>query len=241
MWHNVIFVNNGDYAFQNYAVTHWSDHFAAAITDSTADPPAAALPGIQNDLVSALTNFVAAYGLTPDSSALEDYGRKSGIVHGMKLHSRFLDRSCYEDVLAILHLLQGQSAKGLDGLDEISPLPLDRAVHTSRAVLEGLASADAVALQQEERQKLVCFYGKNWFKCSKAACFYFHEGFPDARSRKSHIDRHERPFRCTDVSCETGFKLGSVKKKDLEKHLGVYHPENGQMKVRIRSNERHAC
>ena len=168
------FVNNGDYAFQDYAVTHWSDHFAAAITDSTADPPAAALPGIQNDLVSALTNFVAAYGLTPDSSALEDYGRKSGIVHGMKLHSRFLDRSCYEDVLAILHLLQGQSAKGLDGLDEISPLPLDRAVHTSRAVLEGLASADAVALQQEERQKLVCFYGKNWFKCSKAACFYFH-------------------------------------------------------------------
>ena len=225
------FVRNGDYGFQDYAVVHWPDHLAAAATGLAPDPPKAAFSHIEDELSSAIVDFVAAYGVTQQSFTIEMDKRTTSIRDLRRPHDRFRSLSCYEDICAALRFLHLQDAKGLDALDEVNPPPLDQAIHASRAVLESLASAETSIAQQDGRKELTSFYGKNWFKCSKATCYYFHEGFAGARARESHMDRHERPFRCTDVNCYDGFRLGFLRQKDLEKHMSVYHPQNGQMKV----------
>ncbi|CAG8972648.1 hypothetical protein HYALB_00011387 [Hymenoscyphus albidus] len=49
--------------------------------------------------------------------------------------------------------------------------------------------------------QLTEFYGENRFKCPKIACYYFHEGFKDAKTRDGHLKRHDRPFICTFPDC----------------------------------------
>jgi uncharacterized Zn-finger protein len=68
------------------------------------------------------------------------------------------------------------------------------------------------------------YYGYNCFKCPRHLCFYFHEGFPDARSRERHLSRHDRPFCCTYDGCsrvQTGFSS----EKELKIHLKKNHPD----------------
>ena len=215
------FVRNGDFAFQDYAATHWLDHLAVAAKSSAPDPTASAIAQMEGDFDLAIADFAAVYA--------QDLKADEG--DGLQPHDRFRDRPCYEDLCAVLRSACFRNLANLDGLDEISPHGLGQAVVASRTVLESLVAAHGSVSQQDERQKLSSFYGKKWFRCSKATCYYFHEGFVDARSRKAHMDRHERPFRCTEPSCEEGFRLGFAKKKDLEKHTSVHHPETGNIKV----------
>ena len=65
-------------------------------------------------------------------------------------------------------------------------------------------------------------YGTNLFKCPRFSCKYFTQGFASREERKSHVQRHERPFRCTDVHC-TGF-IGFAKEEQLARHLKETHP-----------------
>jgi hypothetical protein len=92
----------------------------------------------------------------------------------------------------------------------------------NRALIEQLASSNIVDV--EVKGTLEQFYGPKWYKCTKAACYYFHEGFFEEKARDYHTVRHEHPFRCKYVDCEAGYKLGFTNAKQLEKHLSVHHP-----------------
>ena len=66
-------------------------------------------------------------------------------------------------------------------------------------------------------------YGTNLFKCPRFSCKYFTQGFASKEEREGHVQRHERPFRCTDIHC-TGF-IGFAKEEQLTRHLKETHPD----------------
>ncbi|KAK5242764.1 hypothetical protein LTR20_001091 [Exophiala xenobiotica] len=208
----------GSFAFQDYAVTHWSDHVSAAIKagpiassrsrEALEDTP---------DLGSAVTNFVAHYQLRQ-----RDHNESSGSGQASSL---FSECSNFDDICAIFEDVQSQRTKGVGFFDEINPKALEPAVTSSRAILEGYARKPDIDARLQKT--LIMKYGPKWFKCPKTACYYFHEGFGDLKSQKYHITRHEQPFRCGNTDCERGYKLGFTTQRDLEKHMSIYHPESG--------------
>ncbi|CRK33784.1 hypothetical protein BN1723_014768 [Verticillium longisporum] len=62
------------------------------------------------------------------------------------------------------------------------------------------------------------------FKCSQPACDFFSEGFETEAERDHHLNRHERPFPCPLDGC-TQAPFGFTTKKDRERHVRHYHPE----------------
>ena len=79
-------------------------------------------------------------------------------------------------------------------------------------------------LTTTEKQSLEGYYGGNWFKCPRHLCFYFHEGFPTAKNRDQHLNRHDLPFCCSHEGCsraQTGFST----EKELKAHIKKSHPD----------------
>jgi len=185
------------------------------------DIPRSAFTEIEDEMSAAVTEFVANYQLDQSADPQRDDVTEAC--------GKFLEFPFFDDLCHIFRHIQKQQAKGIDGLDEVSPSALKLAIAASRAILED--NADSRMLQSDVLTELVSFYGQNWYKCPKATCFYFHEGFRDAKTRSFHVARHEKPFRCTFQNCEVGFRLGFPKLKDLEKHMKIYHPENGKVAV----------
>jgi hypothetical protein len=66
-------------------------------------------------------------------------------------------------------------------------------------------------------------YSTNLFRCPRFSCKYFTEGFASRFERDRHVERHERPARCTDRHC-TGFIIGFATEAQLAKHLRETHP-----------------
>jgi hypothetical protein len=91
----------------------------------------------------------------------------------------------------------------------------------NRKLLEDLTASKK--LYSQEESALDQFYGKKRYKCPKVICFDFHEGFTDAKSRDLHINRHDRPFRCTFDDCSIA-EFGFGTSKELEKHERLFHP-----------------
>ena len=67
-------------------------------------------------------------------------------------------------------------------------------------------------------------YGTHLFRCPRFSCKYFTEGFSTPDERERHVERHERPARCTDEHCR-GSKIGFATKAQLERHLKENHPD----------------
>jgi hypothetical protein len=107
--------------------------------------------------------------------------------------------------------------KGPEARKELSLQSLNKSLVRNRAVLESLLSTHIT-------EEITTFYGDKHFKCPRPTCFYFHEGFKDARSREQHINRHDRPFNCAFPDCFVA-EFGFSSNKDLEKHRKLFHPE----------------
>ncbi|KAI1629298.1 hypothetical protein EDD37DRAFT_616633 [Exophiala viscosa] len=207
----------GYFGFQDYAVTHWPDHMTRVITIGPLESQQVLDDTAQ--LESSVVNFVAHYHLEQQERAT--------VVGDAQKCSQWADSSAFDDICHIWHHIELQRSRGLTGLDEINPKPLERAVMSSRSILEAytrLVNIDVTLVQD-----LFMKYGSNWFKCPKATCYYFHHGFGDLKSRDYHISRHEQPFRCKFPDCETDYKLGFRTQKELDKHVSIYHPENGSI------------
>lgn len=211
----------GYYAFQDYAVTHWSDHTRKVIENGlTAFRPSDDDSEDDAGMVgSAVTEFVVHYGLDSQVYAEGDDAVEKCLP--------FKSHSFYGDMCHIFRHIQRQSVKGLRGLDEISPKPLESSIFSNRRVLESYS--DFPNSHIDIRADLDLFYSHKWFKCSKATCYYFHEGFAESKSRDYHVTRHETPFRCRFEDCDMGHKLGFVMQRQLDKHLSIFHPESGKM------------
>lgn len=205
----------GSFAFQDYASSHWSDHTLAVIT--TKSPTTLNM----ESFTSALTNFVGHYEL--DSPEVEEIDDAEDDCR------QFQDSESYIDIRFVACCIRQQRNKGQQALDEVYPPPLDRAIMSNRAILEKLARL--ATLTSDVKEKLEQAYGRRWYKCKKAACHYFHEGFVNDEKRDFHVLRHEQPFRCPYAECESGYKMGFASMKQREKHMSVHHPEHTKLKT----------
>jgi hypothetical protein len=213
------FLLDGSYAFQDYAVTHWSDHVRKVIEKGTSGFRSSTEDGEDEAgmVGSAVTHFVVHYELEPQVDAGGDQTIEKCLP--------FKNYSFYSDICYLFYHIQQHSAKGLRGLDEISPKPLEHSISLNRKILESYS--DISNCDFNTRADLDLFYSRRWYKCSKVTCYYFHEGFPELNSRDYHVTRHEKPFRCRLEDCDMGHNLGFVTQRELDKHLSIYHPESG--------------
>ncbi|KAF7883349.1 uncharacterized protein EAF02_005269 [Botrytis sinoallii] len=168
------YVNEGYYAFQEYAIVYWVDHLESLIEQLS---PSDLENSEQCDLGSAIAEFYEIFGV------------------------------------------QNTKRKVRAAQDELTePKEL-------KIILE--------------KQKLNTYYGSKWIKCPRHACFYFHEGFPDEYSRDKHLQRHEKPFLCTDLSCLRKH-WGYSTEKELKRHMLLEHPDPaafGGLKIHQRKHD----
>ncbi|KAF7947217.1 uncharacterized protein EAE97_004466 [Botrytis byssoidea] len=203
------YVNEGYYAFQEYAIVYWVDHLESLIEKlSPSDLENSELC----DLGSAIAEFYEIFGVQST--------KRSDVPS-------FLEDRCTHlvgsDQLDSLLLLLSHTRKVRAAQDELTePKELKIILEKVRSHLTRLSKSKNLTIV--EKQKLNTYYGPKWIKCPRHACFYFHEGFPDESSRDKHLLRHEKPFLCTDLSCLRKH-WGYSTEKELKRHILLEHPD----------------
>jgi Zinc finger, C2H2 type len=198
------FVKSGYYAFLDHASLHWYHHLEAALVSLKSSDF-----GHSAELSMAINEFFEMYELSPMQQDKELIERCSAIE----------DAECYESLLLLLsHARACRIAE--EKLEALGAL--GKVVTKTRTILEELSAC--ATLDVATKQELEQFYGDKWHKCSRHACYYFHEGFANERGLLQHIDRHEKPFCCTEMGC-TRMYIGWSTEKELKRHMSQYHPD----------------
>lgn len=201
------FLMEGYYSFQDYAVLHWIDHLESYVTslDQTDLPN-------HEDFGSAIEDFFTAYGAgdTKRGDVRKELEESCAILSDAKYFESLL--------LLIIHARQARKLdEGMSALGD-----LGRAIVKIRSIFEDLSIAPS--LEPETKKRLEVYYGTLWNKCPRHLCFYFHEGFSTTVRRDQHVDRHERPFCCTETGCPR-ILYGFSAEKELKKHILNNHPD----------------
>jgi hypothetical protein len=202
----------GHLSFQDYAVAKWAHHLRAVVGFgqeilSKQEENFASLA----ELESALDDFTNRY---EEETLLQD-----NLATAIDACGAFQRSIIYDNLLSLWSHISRHEQKGPKARNEVSLQSLAEALTRNREVLEKLP-----ARSSHHSPNLNELYGENLFKCPKVTCHYFHEGFKDEKSRKAHINRHDRPFLCTVDDC-LGVESGFSSNKDLEKHMRAYHFE----------------
>ncbi|KAK0115663.1 hypothetical protein ONS95_000068 [Cadophora gregata] len=217
------YVTDGYFAFQDYAVLHWVDHLEASIPHLQSDAVE------ENGLGPSIADFYDAYGSAEAS--------EKDIPDDLKNLCQHLKSADYfENLLLLISYTRNYRARE----ETIAALgSLGTSVSRARVTLENIQAA--AIPDPSVISSLQQYYGLNWHRCPRHACFNFHEGFPNSNSRDSHVARHEKPFLCTETSC-TRKHLGFATEKELKKHLAVMHPDPAVLFPKIKKTPaKHVC
>ncbi|PVH69331.1 hypothetical protein DL98DRAFT_625565, partial [Cadophora sp. DSE1049] len=209
-------IRNGALSFQDYAVAKWMEHLHTIITNKSCIPRKN-----EDDTSKALDEFEIAvneFALRYEKDILE-----------CEMTDR-AEQDCepfrmipyYENLMNIWNMACQYARKGSSVKDSISIRELSTAVTRSRDILEKITAETGP--DSPENAQLNIFYGDRRFKCPKVTCYYFHEGFKDAKTRDQHINRHDRPFSCSFPDCSI-VEFGFSSNRDLERHRRFFHPE----------------
>jgi hypothetical protein len=201
------YLKDGSYSFLDYASLHWNHHLETALDSfKCEDLCHSAEFGI------ALNEFFEVYepGEMKQDKWHKDLTQRCSAIETAQ---------CYESLMLLLSHARAsrvaeEQLKALGALGTI--------IVKVREMLGELGSSPTQ--DPSTKQHLTQFYGENWYKCSRHACFYFHEGFPNNRGLSQHTNRHEKPFCCTEMGC-TRMYIGWSTEKELKKHMRQYHPD----------------
>jgi len=186
-------IREGTLAFQDYAAAKWFDHVRAVINIT---------PNVFT------TNTDCRDALEEMGVSLEDF---ANLFEEDVLKDSVLDEAEHDcqsfrsfdfhiSLLYVCNHIHYHLKKGSESRNDISLQSLKEAFFRNRQLLEELSPRNATSTS-ESTETLTMFYGKQVFKCPKTTCFYFHEGFSDAKSRDQHINRHDRPYLCAFPDC----------------------------------------
>ena len=174
----------------------------------------------------------------------EEFHPEAIMLTSEKACKAFQQRNFHASLQLVRSHVDQHQNKGLEARNNVSLEILGKTFTRNRALLEELTSSTNCS---SNRQKdLESFYGDKRYKCPKLTCFYFHEGFKDAKCRDLHKNRHDRPFQCTFPNC-TMVEFGFRSSKELEKHMKAYHPDENDEAVTFtvanteRASMRFAC
>ena len=199
------YILDGSFAFQEYAALHWVDHLESWSSNDIDS---------LGDLAFTIDDYTTKYGghvLEQDTLLQPMSDPESSSSSSLQEITRTLVKQTR--AARINH--EGLSALGTLG-------DIMRNVRIVIEQLTGKSTSDDVAKEMET------YYGRNWFKCPKHPCFYFHEGFPSAKLRDRHVERHEKPFCCSETGCHR-FRVGFSSEKELKKHTLTTHPDPGAL------------
>ncbi|KAM0508477.1 hypothetical protein ACHAPB_002272 [Verticillium nonalfalfae] len=195
----------GRLALEDYIVANWAGHLEAVLHDCKhllKDTP------YGSAFERALVNFFHIHhaGISQNTDAPPVL--RAHDIPGIASHAKLL--------ALYTHVYNHRKSGHHD--PRVSVVTVDEAFSKNRKVLEALASTVG------GRGALAVAYGPKMFKCSQPACDFFSEGFETEIERDHHLNRHERPFPCPLDGC-TQAPFGFTTKKDRERHVRHYHPE----------------
>lgn len=201
------FVNDGVYAFLDYACLHWNHHLETVVHLSQPEDLSHSA-----DLSTAVNEFFEAYepGLMVQDDANKKYLQRFAAIEAAE---------SYESIILLL-ITAYRNRSTEDQLEALGRL--GKTITKVRAILEELGSS--AMTDQLLTRNLQQFYGHKWYKCSRHMCFYFHEGFTTEKGLLQHINKHEKPFCCTEMGC-TRMYIGWSTQKELNKHMSQFHPD----------------
>lgn len=196
---------SGIHSFYDYATSCWAMHLQDCISKLTEGD---ALTQLQKTLEI----FVECHW-SADHKPLKDIKRVEDTLSPIK------KSNLYSRIAQALAWAKKQSGmKGSDP-DKTDALDLWRATEKIRSTLEDMKVSSN---SEAEITELERFYGKDWFKCPRINCYYYHQGFRTAEQRNRHVIRHERPFLCMVSGCPREV-FGCVKQVDLKNHILDIH------------------
>jgi hypothetical protein len=214
-------VIRGDLAFQDYAISKWFLHVFAVTEreniETIFNEAQNSRTALQN-FGTAIAGFTNYYKLlNPENTT----AREDALSRCLPFENcEFLDHGFYSQLfLVVLHTLDNQR-QGFDARNKVSISSLKDALERNRKLVEELTKSNIIS----EHGGFIEKYGNKNFKCSLLTCYYFHEGFIEAKVRDAHIKRHTRPFLCPELTC-TSAEIGFISNNELDKHRRVYHPE----------------
>ncbi|RYN46116.1 hypothetical protein AA0118_g12682 [Alternaria tenuissima] len=230
---------DGSLAFQDYAIAKWFHHINAWVANGTkfleeAQDQVALLAGIFN----AMEDFMTRYS---------EVDWSKGLVDDCKTKCRVFEHlGLYEHVVQLTSHIYTFQQKGFDASHKISIGDLSEALDRNRKMLEEFHKVKPGPTAEEKTAYSKFYNEKRRYKCTRITCRYFSEGFKDEKSRKRHVNIHERPYQCEIPDC-VGAE-GFVNAKDLEKHTRTFHPDKSDLAETFisaiapkRGNTNHAC
>jgi hypothetical protein len=196
----------GHLAFQDYAVAKWFHHVNALVdTGKEVLNEGLTVATDLEELSTALDDFTTRYQDEKwYDNIVPDCAEKCKVFEGYNF---------YDHIVAVTSHIYTFQKKGFDARHVVSIKSLATALERNRKLLEALPDK----LDQTEQENFQQFYdAERRFKCPKITCMYFSEGFKDAKSRKKHVNIHDRPFQCEVPEC-LAQECGFANSKDLEK------------------------
>jgi hypothetical protein len=215
---------NGYYAFEDYAILHWVDHLEASI-------PYLLSSSVEStdDIALAVNNFQDAYGANNAS--------RNDISQELKDKCKHIEHTDFYDNLLLLVSSTRKSRANQEKFDALGEF--GQVISKNRTILEGFRASEVLDLATKD--KLEQYYGTFWHKCPRHACSYFHEGFLNGAHRDNHVNRHEKPFFCTESSCPRSH-YGFSTEKELKKHKNVNHLDSSMLFPKIKKPPaKHVC
>lgn len=206
-------VKLGWFSFQDYACSQWHSHISTVI--------------------SKCSNFLNKEGSDCEEfgSALQDFVDQNRADLTQEFHRDFrgqmpadLDNFSglpfYQSLCVLWNHIYTHQKSEFDVRNTIGIEGIENAMLENRTSLETNFKPSDIACLQDT---ILDYYGPNLFKCKRLLCAYFHVGYDKKEDREAHNNRHDRPYQCS-VRCNAA-PIGFTSKKDLERHVRIYHPE----------------
>lgn len=205
---------DGSYGFMEYAVLYWIRHLEAG----------SSMDSGLNDMTR---GFIESF-----ERLLENHWRAPSTEPKISKRMRdwlqiFQFSPKHKEIQQVIASTNEQIKRFGDMRPGECALKLTEVVVGVRAQIESVVNNNSSGLIGETNsspeEDLDLKYGTNLFKCPRFSCKYFTDGFASSDERDGHIQRHERPFRCTDMHC-TGF-IGFAKEDQLARHFKETHAD----------------
>ncbi|CAN9204194.1 unnamed protein product [Alternaria alternata] len=204
----------GEYGFMEYSILYWLRHLEASINSASPDQDT-----IHQSLTESLEVLVEQYWNEPNVTFASI--SKSTSKRTRDVLQCFSHRQSFPKLQLTLVLTDKELKQFGDVRPGESALKIAGVMKAVRRCIETcvLRSSDP-----ELDEGLRAMYGSNLFKCPRFSCNYFTDGFSTLEEREKHVERHERPARCTDEHCR-GSQIGFATPAQLDRHLKENHPD----------------
>ncbi|KAH4106786.1 hypothetical protein HBI82_035170 [Parastagonospora nodorum] len=197
-----VFILLGYYAFSEYAYAYWSSHLDALVRQKESKLDL-------EEIRETVEAFIDMHWIEPRTKTAV---RKPFIDRWTPLENN----DNLEKLVLAGHLAQRQLIASTSPNVDEQVLSLQQTTTKVRKFLEEASTTTS------DMDRFHSMYGDKIFRCQRASCVRFYDGFATEQLRDEHVPKHERSFFCSFQGCAIG-KLGCATFKELQHHEIEYH------------------